>query len=175
MKRCTKCQVEKDESEFYVYKKTSKLWSQCKKCHVAECVARAKVDPNKSNERTRRWRAENPGRATAISRSWQLRHPETYEANCKRYQYNIDINAMWVAQGGLCACCGTSMQRGGKNPLSVCVDHDRSCCAGKKSCGQCVRGLIHRNCNLVLGYAKDDLKVLRAAIEYLERWASLLE
>jgi hypothetical protein len=33
-----------------------------------------------------------------------------------------------------------------------------------------VRGLIHRNCNLVLGYAKDSVKVLRCAIEYLERW-----
>jgi len=44
MRRCTKCQIEKAESEFYVYKKTGKLWSQCKKCHVSECVARDRAE-----------------------------------------------------------------------------------------------------------------------------------
>ncbi len=27
-------------------------------------------------------------------------------------------------------------------------DHDHSCCSGDKSCGKCLRGLVHRQCNL---------------------------
>jgi len=175
VKRCSKCQVEKDESDFYVYKKTGKLWGKCKACHVSECVARDRADPQKSLARCHRWRSSNPGRASAISRAWQLRHPEKFRQSRAKIKFSIDFDAMWVTQGGLCACCGLPMQREGKDPTAVCVDHDRSGGAGKKSCGKCVRGLIHRNCNLVLGYAKDDLKVLRAAVEYLEKWEARRE
>lgn len=170
MRRCSKCQVEKDESEFYVWKKTGTLWGKCKACHVSECSTRAKADPEKVRDRTRRWRAANPGRTNANIRAWQLRNPEKTKANAYWTRFRINFETLWAAQGGLCACCGLPMQLGGKDPNSVCVDHDRSCCPDLKSCGKCVRGLIHRNCNLVLGYAKDDLKVLRAAVEYLERW-----
>lgn len=46
--------------------------------------------------------------------------------------------------------------------------HD--CCSGKKSCGQCVRGLLCNRCNPMLGYADDDPSLMWRAIEYLEKW-----
>ena len=170
MRRCSTCQVEKDESEFYVYKKTGTLWGKCKKCHVSECVARAAADVEESNARTNRWRAANPGRTTANIRAWQLRNPERHKGNVYKCRYRVDLQALWDAQSGTCAACCEPMLGEGREPSSVCVDHDRSCCPGGKSCGKCVRGLIHRNCNLVLGYAKDDVKVLRSAVIYLESW-----
>lgn len=33
------------------------------------------------------------------------------------------------------------------------------------------RGLLCHDCNLMIGYAKDDMTVLKKAIEYLERGA----
>ncbi len=170
MKRCSKCGHDKDETEFYRYAKSDKLRASCKVCINGANLARQAANPEKYNARTNAWRTKNPGRASAISRAWQLRHPEQFKAIVYRGRYKIDFAAMWDAQEGKCASCHEPMLRGGKDPRSVCVDHDRACCPGGKSCGKCVRGLIHRNCNLVLGYAKDDLKVLRSAVAYLEQW-----
>jgi hypothetical protein len=172
MKQCTKCGKEKDESEFHLRSGSKKSRSHCKACINEANLARQAANPEKYNARTNAWRAKNPGRASAISRAWQLRHPEQFRAITYRGKYNIDFESLWQAQDGKCASCHEPMIKGGKDPYSACADHDRSCCPGKKSCGKCVRGLIHRNCNLVLGYAKDDLKVLRGAVEYLERWAA---
>lgn len=172
MKTCSKCGTEKDDDEFYVYKKTGTRWAKCKTCHVSEGVARAAAEPEKHNARTRAWRAAHPGRATEIAREWQLRHPEQFRNIQAKQRFNINFNAMWEAQGGLCASCGGTMLRQGKTLKSVVVDHDRSCCSKAKSCGKCVRGLIHWGCNMVLGYAKDDAEVLRSAAAYVERFSS---
>jgi len=170
MKACLKCGIEKDESEFYTYKSTGRLRSPCKSCHVADCVARAASDPIANNARSKAWRQANPEKAAATVRARREESPAKFDSYAKWTRYRIDFYGMWRACGGLCASCGKPMLSRGKDPESVCVDHDRSCCSGKKSCGRCVRGLIHRNCNLVLGYAKDDLAVLEAAVEYLKRW-----
>lgn len=168
-KRCTKCEAEKSDDDFYVYKKTGKPWSKCKACHVSECVARAAADPEKHNARSKAWRNANTEKWQATVRSWNERHPDKVRRNYYWTRFRIEFDALWEACGGLCSSCQRPMKLTGKDPDSVCVDHDRSCCSGGKSCGNCVRGLLHRNCNLVLGYAKDDVEVLRAAAAYLER------
>lgn len=176
MRTCTKCGDEKDEkADFYTDSRRGKPLSRCKICTNEDNAARAAANPEKHNARSRAWREAHPGRASEIARAWQLRHPEQFKQIVQKRRFNIDFNAMWEAQQGLCACCNKPMLRKGREPTSACVDHDRSCCGGKKSCGKCVRGVIHRNCNLVLGYAKDDPHVLRSAIEYLERARSAQE
>lgn len=70
----------------------------------------------------------------------------------------------------LCAVCGEPMLPKGKDALSVVVDHDHGCCPPNRSCGHCVRGLIHQRCNSILGSSEDNLKLLDAAIAYLKRW-----
>lgn len=90
----------------------------------------------------------------------------------RRHKYGIEFDALCEAQGGLCAACGGPLVLGGRELKSVCVDHDRTCCPGMKSCGKCVRGLIHWGCNMALGHAEDNPKLLADAIAYLERWQS---
>lgn len=176
MKRCSKCAVEKEATKefFYTYKYKGKerLKSQCKVCHIADCVARASSDPEKNNERSRVWRQENHDQWQATVRARYASNPEKIDTYARWTRYRIKFRELWDAQNGMCASCGEFMLPKGKDPKSVCVDHDRSCCPGGKSCGKCVRGLIHRNCNLVLGYAKDDIEVLEKAVEYLKRWKS---
>jgi hypothetical protein len=149
----------------------------CPKCREHKPLTEFRANPHwcnvctdKSNARSYAWRAANPGRATANNRAWQLRHPEVVRATTVKGKYKIDFYKVWEEQEGLCALCYKPMLQVGKEPTSVCVDHDRACCSGKKSCGNCVRGLIHFSCNLVLGYAKDDPYTLQKAVEYLERW-----
>ena len=64
---------------------------------------------------------------------------------------------MWKRQDGKCMICGELFGR----QFDACVDHDHK--IGK------IRGLLCRGCNLILGHARDDTKILSAAIAYLEK------
>lgn len=176
MKLCTKCGEEKDESEFYINYRSKKIpkgrVSRCKSCTNAANRAWAAANPEKKAAMSKAWAAENRGKASARSRAWQVRNPEKFKRQAYKSRFGIDFDELWEAQGGKCALCGEPMVLGGINSNSVTVDHDRSCCPGKKSCGKCVRGLIHRKCNLVLGYAKDDSETLLGLADYLDRWNS---
>jgi len=171
-KRCPKCCLVKPLSEYHLRTGTQLPRSRCKICTNADNIARAAANPEKHNARSKAWRDANPEKHSATVLAYRLANPERVRNNHFRTTYKVEFDALWQAQSGLCASCGRPMQREGKDPDSVCIDHDRTCCAGGRACGKCVRGLIHRNCNLVLGYAKDDIEILRAAIAYLERWAA---
>lgn len=49
------------------------------------------------------------------------------------------------------------------------VDHDHSYCPfiGQKTCGKCVRGLTHENCNAAIGLLCDDPERLERAASYV--------
>jgi hypothetical protein len=106
---------------------------------------------------------------------WQADNPEQHLGKRRHAAYHVDFNALWEKQEGKCAMCGTLMLPRGQSPMSVTIDHDQNCCPGYGSCGKCVRGLIHNRCNRVLGNAKDDVPLLKAAIAYLERWRDGLQ
>jgi hypothetical protein len=38
----------------------------------------------------------------------------------------------------------------------LAIDHDHSCCPGRRSCGKCVRGALCRSHNTYLGYLEND-------------------
>lgn len=70
---------------------------------------------------------------------------------------------LMAQQNNGCAICNT------KNPGAKqwAIDHDHACCPGKGSCGNCVRGLLCVNCNLLLGHASDSIERLDRAKNYL--------
>jgi len=82
-----------------------------------------------------------------------------------RKKYGIDFatyQRMLIIQKGVCAICEqpeTKLQNGAIRMLSV--DHNHTTGA--------VRGLLCGNCNMAIGYAYDDVTVLRKAIAYLQR------
>lgn len=67
-----------------------------------------------------------------------------------------EFNEMVVRQHGICAACGYSF-----NDDTPHIDHDHR--TGT------VRGLIHRECNAVLGFVDDDIDRLKKLIIYLEK------
>lgn len=74
----------------------------------------------------------------------------------RKARYNLtpeDYAKMYARQKGGCAIC--------KRPVRLGVDHSHKT---KK-----VRGLLCDHCNLLLGHAQDNIKILRAAIRYLKR------
>ena len=76
-----------------------------------------------------------------------------------------DYNNIFEKQDGLCAICGDKINsifmEHNKNNC-VHVDHDHKT---KK-----IRGLLCHNCNIFLGNARDNIKILSSAIKYLEQW-----
>ena len=66
-----------------------------------------------------------------------------------------DYTDLLARQGGGCAVCGRRPQENEK----LVVDHDHD--SGR------VRGLLCRPCNVLLGMAHDDTRVLACAAEYL--------
>lgn len=96
-------------------------------------------------------------RATEAYTSWRTAYHRSYHL-AKTYGLTAEqFEALQVAQGRKCAICGTDEPGG--NGDCFRVDHDHA--TGE------VRGLLCHACNLMLGYAKDNVAVLAAAIRYL--------
>jgi len=51
---------------------------------------------------------------------------------------------------------------------SLQFDHDHECCAGRHSCGKCIRGLLCNRCNTALGFLNDSIPMLESLIVYLK-------
>lgn len=83
-----------------------------------------------------------------------------------RYGLTLETyNSMVEAQGDRCAICGTD----DKHSDNVWfIDHDHTCCPGSRTCGNCVRALLCRNCNTGLGMFADRIDIMSQAINYLK-------
>ncbi len=129
--------------------------NQCCRCDACRSANRAYI-----NE----WR-QRP--EVAVRRKEQARinsrKPEV-RLRKKARQYGIDPETLGAyLDDGICFACA--------KPGRLCVDHDHSCCADKRGiCGECVRGLLCRSCNAILGLAQDDRQRLLDLAAYLDRW-----
>ena len=93
------------------------------------------------------------------SKAWKRKHA----LHCRYYQFKIKYglskemyDTMYLEQLGLCAICHEPF--GDKSPV---VDH---CHKTSK-----VRGLVHRLCNGMIGYARDNPAILEFGAEYLRK------
>jgi hypothetical protein len=82
-----------------------------------------------------------------------------------RYGITVkEYNTMLAKQGGVCAICKekeSSISRWHSKTIRLAVDHNHTTGV--------VRGVLCNRCNRGIGYLNDDITILRAAIEYLER------
>jgi hypothetical protein len=106
-----------------------------------------------------------------------LRCQQCYEKDrlrMKRYRYSLtdaDVMKLDAAQRGELPCdwCGKPFVE------TPHIDHDNSCCAGEtdgvpsdiRSCGECVRGLVHLMCNLEIAKLEWVEKEFNASIPKL--------
>lgn len=141
---CRTCGVTKPLSDFTQSKgSTTRV---CKACTSAVNAAWKAANRKKAAAYSTAWRAANPEKHRTLARSGNLwnRHRITLE----RYE------EMLAEQGGVCAACGkpeTAVNGRSGRVQALSVDHDHSCCPGKKSCGRCVRGLLCDRCNREVG------------------------
>jgi hypothetical protein len=84
----------------------------------------------------------------------------THDATKRTYNLSSDQLVEMLSRS--CEICGTID--------NLSIDHDHSCCKGRSSCGQCVRGTVCQNCNRSMGQAKDNPDILRKLANYLESY-----
>jgi hypothetical protein len=89
-----------------------------------------------------------------------------------KHKFERDDALIVLREQGGCKICGISLpEEGGKWYL----DHDHKCCPINTSCEKCRRGILCRDCNLMLGFAKDNIETLKKSIEYLEAYNDIRE
>jgi hypothetical protein len=144
MKKCSCCQILKQEDEFWrVRKGQPKLQNKCKACGTAM---------------TREWRRKNPERSAELS-MWAKKNPDKVRSKLLLKLYGLtpaDWDRMLADQDGGCAICGDNEPARGFH-----VDHCHK--TGR------VRGLLCTNCNHGIGNFSEDPKTILEAARYVMR------
>ena len=110
----------------------------------------------------------------AYNRNWYKENPDAQRQHwLNRYNLTLErFNEMVREQNSCCFLCHKEF--GNKPEQQPTVDHDHACCAGRTSCGKCVRRLLCRVCNAGLGAFNDNIEILHEAIAYLESFHNAL-
>lgn len=127
----------------------------CRKCGREQPLDQFR--PTKLPRRRRVCRDCRLKRAAELTRLKQADRRAAYQRyRCKQFGITPeDYDRMLEEQQGLCAICRRPLGRKGQT-----IDHCHR--TGR------VRGIVHSQCNLVIGNAREDIEVLRGAIAYLK-------
>ena len=170
-KRCNRCGETRPNSDWHRSKRRyDGLAVYCKLC-MAE-YQKSYYSKPENRERISRASAEryagwsDEKRAAYIAKGVKQRRAAGHNLKCNYGLSLKDYEDMLVSQGGGCAVCG---REPGDRRLHV--DHDHACCAGKKSCGKCVRGLLCVTCNVWLGFF-ENAEWVESVEQYLDRYSA---
>lgn len=158
MKKCTKCKIEKELSEFAKDKyNPDGLTYRCKKCRNLHYNIYYKENPNKQKEKNdsqkenRKMFYSSPKGIESSRRSHLKRN---YGISLEQY------NDMLLIQDNKCMICKSEHTFDRYGVLAV--DHCHS--SGE------IRGLLCFKCNTILGSVNDDVNILQEAINYLNKF-----
>ena len=106
---------------------------------------------------------------------WKEKDLERFKVLAKRREFKRThgieyevFEAALAAQGGRCDCCGTDDPRNKDGSIPMMPWHqDHNDQTGE------LRGVTCCHCNVMIGNAHEDIKVLQAGVAYLQRWARI--
>jgi hypothetical protein len=157
---CTGCAETKSYDTFPKNKETPCGYDpRCKDCrHEARRLRMgAKLNkPRAQSETERTFRRTDTARRALLH--------NTYNITVDMYQW---LN---LRQGFVCFLCKeheTALSTMGKLQHLV-VDHDHRCCKSRGSCGKCIRGLLCRKCNTVLGVVESKPQLISRFKDYID-------
>lgn len=137
---CHVCKIEKDESCFSKQTKKKRGYSyRCKECH---------------NEYVReKWYPDNKEKQIKSSYEWKKNNKIKFSINKYKLSDKAeDIENHLLKLNGKCEICDEES--------NLCLDH---CHRSLK-----FRGFLCSKCNSAIGFLKEDVSILKRAINYLE-------
>jgi hypothetical protein len=147
LKRCSCCKKLKRKKAFHkCSSRKDGVQRHCKVCRKKIDHDRYAANPEKHRETRKKY---------AKTHKKELRH---YQIE-KKYGITAEQwDKLFKKQGKKCAICG-SKRSGNKHGWDTDHNHE----TGK------ARGILCHGCNVLLGGAKDSIRVLRKAIKYLKK------
>ena len=159
MKTCSKCKIDKNETEFRKHPLAKDgLHTICRSCAAAHRRKKYQENPEIFKAATTKWIAQNRERHNEYKRNRYRKNPRAHKNAVLKRCYGITLEekeALMTAQGGQCGVCRRDLT--GK----ICVDHDHK--TGK------IRGILCSTCNSGLGFFGDSIEIIQKAISYLEQ------
>jgi hypothetical protein len=149
---CTKCGLVKPLTEEFFLAQTGYRYGFTRWCHACRLISATAWHKESRDQ----YRAEHAFK----QRGSNIDKFKAYEfaREMKKYSTTVDwYRDKLVEQRGVCAiCCHLSRHHGTLQRLQV--DHNHDCCDVKtKSCGECLRGLLCADCNMLLSYLEKFL------------------
>lgn len=123
---------------------------RCRICRASQREARRVSQPEKFRARN-----YNSSRSRRFGKSWEI-------------HWHTQI----IRQKHRCAICRKKLER-------ACQDHDHSCCPNlilvsgrrdRKSCGECLRGILCPFCNTRLGWVESLLLTIEVPVSLKFSW-----
>ena len=168
-KICKTCKQSLPITEYYKDPKSKdRLFYSCKKCNSTYRKEIRRKNPKTeeqlkiNREKNKIHYERNKEKKAIYVKQRRTDHPEIYRDLAYKYKYGIsivDYKKLLVEQNNCCAICKISQK---DINYHLVVDH----CHISNN----VRGLLCRNCNLSLGYFKDDIQTIQNSITYLKKY-----
>lgn len=149
---CTKCEQDKESSEFHKdKKKISGLTSRCKDCRNEARKGHYWKDPEHGRNRTKKYRESlTQEQRYMTNRNTKLK--QAYGLTCEQ------VEEMKRLQDYSCYVCGKHESEAGSKGLVV--DHNHA--TGE------VRKLLCGRCNTALGLLNEDIGIFTSLINYVK-------
>lgn len=156
-KKCSRCKKEKEVKEFHKSKKDIlNRKPACKECIKIDSKEYYLNNIRKIKQRVSHYNKKYPEKHKILRTNNHLQ--KRYGLNLKEYKILLKY------QNSVCAICKqkeTRKDSHSNNVTKLSIDHCHK--SGK------VRGILCNKCNNGLGRFKDDIKLLKSAIDYLKR------
>lgn len=145
------------------HRKAADIWRRRDRHYIPTCQMDGCKEP-KLRGRGHKYCAKHNAEAAKSSTVYRERARVREGRRKRERQFGVshdEFLAMLATQDDVCAIC----RNGNDGARQLSIDHDHETGA--------IRGLLCDRCNPMLGYARDQIPVLSAAIEYLRFWSGI--